>query len=251
MGGLQFLGEGSPDLLLSALDLLCKGLRERTDAGALVEVGVIGVPAGPDEVDDLVAGVELRLVEVVESAHEVQRLRLVRGTSPDGGDELLEGLEREGADLHFAMAFDRLELIADVGEGRGQDDADERQMACGETNEVVDGRIAIDEEFEERLFAADHPVECVAVVPKPIGDRVVGEHYAVLHPDEGLPGGLDIRGELAFGEGGQELGAGLIEGDGAGKGEAFAEPVVRLLRERGDLIAADDDVLRGGFDSAD
>ena len=53
----------------------------------------MGVGAGPDIVDDLVAGVEFAVARVVETAHEVEGLGLVRRTSTNGGHQLLKGLE--------------------------------------------------------------------------------------------------------------------------------------------------------------
>ena len=105
----------------------------------------MGVCAGPDIVDDLVAGVEFAVARVVEAAHEVEGLGLVRRTSADGGHQLLKGPERERADLHLAVVLDEFELLADVIEGRGQYDADECQMCRGEFGDDAHGRIALNE----------------------------------------------------------------------------------------------------------
>lgn len=93
MRWLELLGEGTPDAFFAGAVLLCEGLHERADADALVEVGIVGVCAGPDVVDDLVAGVEFAVARVVETAHEVEGLGLVRRTSANGGHQLLKGLE--------------------------------------------------------------------------------------------------------------------------------------------------------------
>ena len=85
MRGLELLGERAPDALFAGAVLFREGLHERADADALVEIGVVGVCAGPDIVDDLVAGVEFAVARVVEAAHEVERLGLVRRTSTNGG----------------------------------------------------------------------------------------------------------------------------------------------------------------------
>ena len=53
----------------------------------------MGVCAGSDIVDDLVAGVEFAVARVVETAHEVEGLGFVRRTSANGGHQLLKGLE--------------------------------------------------------------------------------------------------------------------------------------------------------------
>ena len=126
MGGLEFLGEGAPDALFAGAVLFREGLHECADADALVEVGIVGVRAGADIVDDLVAGVEFAVARVIETAHEVEGLGFVRRTSADGGYQLLQGLERERADLHLAVVFDEFELLADIIEGCGQYDTDER-----------------------------------------------------------------------------------------------------------------------------
>ena len=55
MRWLELLGEGAPDAFFAGAVLLCEGLHERADADALVEVGIVGVCAAPDVVDDLVA----------------------------------------------------------------------------------------------------------------------------------------------------------------------------------------------------
>ena len=55
MGGLQFLGEGAPDAFFAGAVLFREGLHKCADADALVEVGIVGVCAGADIVDDLVA----------------------------------------------------------------------------------------------------------------------------------------------------------------------------------------------------
>ena len=120
------MGEGAPDAFFAGAVLLCEGLHERADADALVEVGIVGVCAGPDVVDDLMAGVEFAVARVVETAHEVEGFGLVRRTSANGGHQLLQGLERERADLHLAVVFDEFELLADIIEGCGQYDTDER-----------------------------------------------------------------------------------------------------------------------------
>ena len=87
------MGEGAPDAFFSGAVLFREGLHERADADALVEVGIVGVCAGPDIVDDLVAGVEFAVARVVETAHEVEGLGLVRRASANGGHQLLKGLE--------------------------------------------------------------------------------------------------------------------------------------------------------------
>ena len=113
------MGEGAPDAFFSGAVLFREGLHERADADALVEVGIVGVGAGPDIVDDLVARVEFAVARVVETAHEVEGLGLVRRTSADGGHQLLKGLERERADLYLAVVLDEFELLANIIEGRG------------------------------------------------------------------------------------------------------------------------------------
>ena len=55
MGGLELLGEGVPDAFFSGAIFLCEGFYKRADADALVKVGVMGVCAGSDVIDDLVA----------------------------------------------------------------------------------------------------------------------------------------------------------------------------------------------------
>ena len=91
--GLEFLSEGAPDAFFSCAVLLCEGLHECADADALVEVGIVGVCARSDIVDDLVAGVEFAVARVVETAHEVEGLGFVRRTSANCGHQLLKGLE--------------------------------------------------------------------------------------------------------------------------------------------------------------
>ena len=55
VGGLELLGEGAPDAFFAGAVLFREGLHERADADALVEVGIVGVRAGSDVIDDLVA----------------------------------------------------------------------------------------------------------------------------------------------------------------------------------------------------
>ena len=55
MRGLEFLGEGAPDAFFAGAILFGEGFHKRADADALVEVGIMGVRAGPDVLDDLVA----------------------------------------------------------------------------------------------------------------------------------------------------------------------------------------------------
>ena len=55
MRGLEFLGEGAPDAFFSGAVFLCEGFYKRADADTLVEVGVVGVRAVSDVIDDLVA----------------------------------------------------------------------------------------------------------------------------------------------------------------------------------------------------
>ena len=51
MGGLELLGEGAPDAFFAGAVLFREGLHERADADALVEVGIVGVCAGPHIID--------------------------------------------------------------------------------------------------------------------------------------------------------------------------------------------------------
>ena len=52
---LELLGEGAPDAFFAGAIFLCEGFHKRADADTLVEVGIVGVRAGPDVIDDLVA----------------------------------------------------------------------------------------------------------------------------------------------------------------------------------------------------
>ena len=177
MRRLQLLGEGAPDAFFAGAVLLCEGLHERADADALVEVGVVGVCAGSDIVDDLVAGVEFAVACVVETAHEVEGLGLVRRTSTNGGHQLLKGPERERTDLHFAVVLDEFELLADIIEGRGQHDADECQVCRGEFSDDAHGRIALNEQLEKGFLTADDTIEKVVVVPESFANLLIGLHH--------------------------------------------------------------------------
>lgn len=55
VGGLELLGEGAPDAFFAGAIFLCEGFHKRADADTLVEVGIMGVRAGSDVIDDLVA----------------------------------------------------------------------------------------------------------------------------------------------------------------------------------------------------
>ena len=137
----------------------------------------MGVRAGPDIVDDLVAGVEFAVARVVEATHEIERLGLVRRTSADGGHQLLKGLERERADLHLAVVLDEFELLADVIQSRSQHDADECQMRRGELGDDAHGRIAFNEELEKGFLTADDAIEKIVVIPKPFANPLIGLHH--------------------------------------------------------------------------
>ena len=73
--------------------------------------------------------------------------------------------------------LDEFELLANIIEGRGQHDADECQMCRGELGDDTHGRIAFNEELEERLLTADDAIEKVVVVPEPFANLLVGLHY--------------------------------------------------------------------------
>ena len=210
---LQFLGEGTPDTVFAADFLLCGCLDEGTDAGALVEVGVVRVLAGTNKVNDLMAGIELGIAGVVETSHEVKGLRSVCQASANGGEQLLEGLERECMDFHFPVVFDVFKLLADIGHGRSQNDADECEMRRRKFGDDMYGRIAFDEELEECLFTAGDTVKKLPIVTKSCGDLLVGLHDALFHAFKWFSRSNDVRGEFALGNGDEELTAGLIEAD--------------------------------------
>ena len=159
VGGLQFLGEGTPDPFFIAAVLLRTSLHERTDAGALVEVGFVGVHAGSDIIDDLVACVEFGISRGVQATHEVKRLSPVRRASANGAEQLLKRLERERPDLHLAIVFNTFELLADIGEGGRQYDANEGQVLRGEFGDDAHGWITFDEKLKERFLAANDAIE--------------------------------------------------------------------------------------------
>ena len=217
MGGLQLLGEGAPDAFFAGAVLFREGLHEGADAGALVEVGIVGVCAGPDIVDDLVAGVELGIARVVETAHEVEGLGLVRRTPADGGHQLLKGLERECADLDLAVALDAFELLAKIGQGGGHDDADDRHVRCAKLGNEAHGRIAFDKKLEESLFAADDAVKNFVIVAEPCGDLLIGLHHVFFQLLQGLSCRENVIVGFAFGDGGQKATAGFIDANGSGE----------------------------------
>ena len=55
MRGLELLGERTPDAFFSGAIFLREGFHKRADADTLVKVGVVGICAGSDVIDDLVA----------------------------------------------------------------------------------------------------------------------------------------------------------------------------------------------------
>ena len=73
--------------------------------------------------------------------------------------------------------LDEFELLADIIEGRGQHDADERQMCRGEFGDDAHGRIAFDEQLEERFLTADDAIEKVVVISEPFANLLVGLHH--------------------------------------------------------------------------
>ena len=50
-------------------------------------------------------------------------------------------------------------------------------MCRGEFGDDAHGRIALDEEFEERFLAADDAIEKVVVVPEPFANLLVRLHH--------------------------------------------------------------------------
>lgn len=73
--------------------------------------------------------------------------------------------------------LDEFELLADIIEGRGQHDADECQMCRGELGDDAHGRIAFDEQLEERFLTADDAIEKVVVISEPFANLLVGLHH--------------------------------------------------------------------------
>ena len=73
--------------------------------------------------------------------------------------------------------LDEFELLANIIEGRGQHNADERQMCRGEFGDNAHSRIAFDEQLEERFLAADDAIKKVVIVPEPFADLLIGLHY--------------------------------------------------------------------------
>ena len=119
----------------------------------------MGVLAGSDIIDDLVACVEFGISRGVQAAHEVKSLGPICRASANGAEQLLKRLERERPDLHLAIVLNTFELLADIGEGGRQYDADECQVLCGEFGDDTHSWIAFDEELKECFFAADDAIE--------------------------------------------------------------------------------------------
>lgn len=211
----------------------------------------MGVLAGSDIIDDLVARVEFGISCGVQAAHEVKRLGPVRRASANGAEQLLKRLERERPDLHLAIVLNTFELLADIGEGGRQYDADECQVLCGEFGDDTHSWIAFDEKLKERFLAAGDAIEKVSVVPKPYGDLLIGLHYMLPHMLERLSRGDNVGIGFALGNCDKELLAGLVKANRFGEGEALAKHVSRIRRVCGDLIAAFADLVCRSFDLLD
>ena len=251
MGGFQFLCERTPDSFFIAAVLFRTCFHKRTNAGALIEVGLMGVLAGSDIIDDLVARVEFGISRGVQTTHEVKCLCPVRRASANGAEQLLKRLERERPDLHLAIVLNAFELLADIGEGGRQYDANEGQVLCGEFGDDAHSWIAFDEKLKERFLAADDAVEKVSVVPKPYGDLLIGLHYMLPHMLERLSRGDNVGIGLALGNGNKELSAGIVKADRSGESKAVAKHALRIRRVCGDFIAAFADLVCRSFDLLD
>ena len=221
MGGLQLLGEGVPDPCVTAAFLSCPFPHEGLDTRTLVVVGAGFVLAGADEVDDLPAGLEFRFPRSVEAPHEGHRPGLL-GTSLDGVHNLQQGGKGEGADRDLVLAFNPLELFADIRHRGGQGDADDGAVRLGESGQDAYGRVCPDEQIEEGLLAAHDTVDDMVVRAEAGDDRAVGAHHAFAGQFEGLPRGDEIPDGFAFGDCLDELYAGFVETENACGGETLA-----------------------------
>ena len=251
MGGFQFLCEGTPDPFFIAAVLFRTRFHKRTNAGALIEVGLVGVLAGSDIIDDLVACVEFGISRGVQAAHEVKSLGPICRASANGAEQLLKRLERERPDLHLAIVLNAFELLADIGEGGRQYDANEGQVLRGEFGDDAYGWIAFDEKLKERFLATDDAVEKVSVVPKPYGDLLIGLHYTFSHVLKRLSRGDDVGIGLALGNCNKELLASFVKANCSGEGKALTKHIPRIRRVCGDFIAAFADLVCRSFDLLD
>ena len=147
--------------------------------------------------------------------------------------------------------FNTFELLADIGEGGRQYDADECQVLRGEFGDDTHGWIAFDEKRKERFLAADDAIEKVSVIPEPHGDLLIGLHYMIPHVLERLSRGDNVGIGLALGNGDKELSAGFVKANCPGEGKAFAKHVSCIRRVCGDLIAAFADLVCRSFDLLD